>query len=293
MIDNSAHRLTPRPGMKSFNLTTEAVLTRLVDLGLRPTYSNSWAYPQPSLSVEFGVGSGWLWGDLLINASGRLCDFRAHWADYDGTEQLSRLDNPRKIREALAAHAEQRQQRIAWLAGRHGLIVRTPARPFGPSTRPASRTVVQLDVSDHTALADSVTGLDEDTRAALEKALHDRRYTDTRTGILAQVTATLVRERPDEVALAVVFRTSDYDEGYFYDHTSAEVIFTDGDTEHVDLWFTDTMHVLLGNYGQVAHDAALVVDLRRYDIHEARKVAADDIYQRLNETIPDTEEVFP
>lgn len=118
--------LAPITDMKPFTPTTRAVLDRLTELGLNPTFSHQWQYPTPSMSVHFGIGSGWVWGDLCINGSGQLSDLRVRWYSCDGRERLARHSSPAEIRDQIERHATQRLPRIAWLARRHGLIVSRP-----------------------------------------------------------------------------------------------------------------------------------------------------------------------
>lgn len=123
------HRPSPGAGMKPFTATTRATLDRLTELGLAPTDKDQWNHPTPTMSVEFGRGSGWMWGDLVISTSGRLSDFRVHWHDRDGVEYFARYSSPTEIREQVERHAAQRLQRIACLAQRHGLTVTHPTAP--------------------------------------------------------------------------------------------------------------------------------------------------------------------
>jgi hypothetical protein len=268
------------------------VLDRLTELGLRPVHRDSWENPEPHMSVQFGTGSGWLWGDLVIRASGRLCDFRVHWFDRDGNEQLTRLDAPTAIRRELERHAARRQERIAELAERHGLSVAPPA---GADSEQTSNTradapmpgadspeqLITLDLTDLPRAVASLGRLDNRAHTLLRQGMHAQRITTIKAGILDIVRATLARERPDEPApIGVLFAASDYDEGLYISHLGAHAAHEDGYLEYLNLSFPE-LHDLFDAIGVVAPDATLIVNLQHDEVRLTRKVSPEMVAELL------------
>lgn len=120
------HGITPRCDGTVFSSTTHQVLDWLAEQGLHPVHGEHWGFP-PAMTVEFGAGSGWLWGNLTISCNtGRLKHLKACWIDADGTQRLDVADGPAAIRAELECHGTHRVERIIQLARRHGLAVTAP-----------------------------------------------------------------------------------------------------------------------------------------------------------------------
>lgn len=130
-----AHRHHVTTNRAPFTATTHQVLNWLADQGLNPLDSgHTWNYP-PTLTVEFGAGSGWLWGHLTVAGhTGRLVHLKAFWADAEGTQCLATADGPTAIRAELQRQGGHRVERITELAHRHGLALPRVSAPAEGST---------------------------------------------------------------------------------------------------------------------------------------------------------------
>lgn len=118
--------ITPAEGAVPYTALTWDTLAWLSRNGLRPTVD--WhESPQGAQIVVFGAGSGWLWGELIIShRTGAMRQLNAYWIDQHGKQRLSTVNGPNQLRRELAGHEAQREQRLIWLAARHGLIVISP-----------------------------------------------------------------------------------------------------------------------------------------------------------------------
>ena len=119
---------------------------------------------------------------------------------------------------------------------------------------------MDLDSMTREELSEFVTGLADTTRSTLLELLRDKDEGLTRALALDAI-RTELSEEDFATARGVMFRTDNYDNGYFLDHYGARVMLADGEVERVD--FSDTVNEHLTElYGTVAPDATLVVNLR-------------------------------
>jgi hypothetical protein len=138
-----AHRHHITTTRAAFTATTHQVLNWLADQGLNPVGGNIWNYP-PTMTVEFGAGSGWLWGHLTVAGNtGRLVHLKAFWTDAEGTQCLATADGPTAIRAELQRQGEHRINRITQLAHRHGLTLPRVSAPAEGSATAGDRPVLE------------------------------------------------------------------------------------------------------------------------------------------------------
>lgn len=129
---------------------------------------------------------------------------------------------------------------------------------------------------DWTNLDTWMSGLDSCQRDrladALRRAATAQRYHD----IVHTVREVLAREEPDRPALAVVFTTMEWDNGYFLTATG-RVLFADGSVDDVEFDHLD--EVFTDEFGVVGSSFGLGVVVRTGEVHTDDYV--DHLYERL------------
>lgn len=126
---------------------------------------------------------------------------------------------------------------------------------------------VVIDVTDEGTLAASVRDLDAGVRYLIMRALIDAQSADNATTLRDQLRDTLTEEYPGREAVAVLFRTTQYDNGYFLNNMSANVLFTDGTIAEVD-FDANVEETLTDEFGIRGPEYSMVVNLATADIDE-------------------------
>jgi hypothetical protein len=112
--------------------------------------------------------------------------------------------------------------------------------------------------------AHTVDQLDSSVRDELLHQLHEAQHADLHEALLGEVRAHLAAhaEQLSERAVRwVLFRTAEYDDGYFLTGSNATVHFTDGDAVTVDFDGSNVDDLLTDLYGTRGSRAGLGIDL--------------------------------
>lgn len=129
---------------------------------------------------------------------------------------------------------------------------------------------------DWANLAAWVSGLDSGLRDRLSDALRHEETAQRYREIVGTVREVLAREQPDRPAVAVVFTTMEWDNGFFLTATG-RVLFADGSTDDVE--FDDIDEVFTDEFGVVGSSFGLGVHVRTGEVDTDDYV--DNLYEHL------------
>lgn len=130
----------------------------------------------------------------------------------------------------------------------------------------AARAVI--DTTDDDTIAASVRGLDGGLRFRIMRALVDAQSADNDNALLEEVRDILAEDRPGCEAVAVLFTTTSYDNGYFLDPGSADVLFADGTIESGMDFGEGVNKTLTAEFGIRGPEFSVVLNLRTGDLDE-------------------------